>query len=65
MKKTAFALAAMASFSAFAGLSDALDCDGLFFTTGGDLPWFEQSADVKTGETALRSGAISDSQSTR
>jgi len=64
MRFLACIAAAVAAFSSFAGFNEALDVDGLTFTTGGDAEWFEQSDVAKTGETALRSGAISADEDT-
>ena len=49
---------------AIADFNSALDCTDLTFTTGGDAKWLEQSDEVKSGITALRSGDVSDGQST-
>ena len=43
-------------------LAAAVDSPGLVWTTGGDLPWFVQSVTTHDGESAARSGAITDSQ---
>lgn len=49
---------------AIADFNSALDCTDLTFTMDGDAEWFEQSDEVKSGKTALRSGDVSDGQST-
>ena len=49
---------------AIADFNSALYCTDLTFTTGGDAEWLEQSDEVKSGITALRSGDVSDGQST-
>ena len=64
MKQLVIVLTMLVGYSTYADFNAALDCQGLTFTTGGDAAWFEQSDVVKTGETALRSGAISDGQRT-
>jgi len=63
MKKLMMIVVALWGAMAIADFNSALDCPGLTFTTGGDAEWFEQS-DTKVGESALRSGGISHSQST-
>lgn len=55
---------ALCVVTAIADFNSALDCTDLTFTTGGDAEWFVQSDEVKAGESALRSGDISDSEST-
>ena len=64
MKRMIWAVAALLGFVAWADFNTALDCNGLTFTTGGDADWFEQTDDVKVGESALRSGKITHSKNT-
>ena len=45
-------------------LSDALDAQGLDFTTGGDVEWSAQGDAAHGGGSALKSGAIGDNQET-
>ena len=45
-------------------LADALDAPELAFTTGGDAEWAIQGETVQRGASALKSGAIGDSQIT-
>ena len=40
-------------------LSDALDTSDLSWTTGGEAPWFRQTAETHDGEDAAQSGDIS------
>lgn len=44
------------------GLADAVDATGLFFTTGGDAPWFRQTATYHLDGDAAQSGDISHHQ---
>ena len=69
MKRLVVLLGVLAA--GFAGtadvFSDALDCSGLTFTTSsttGTAGWTVQSDEVYRGTTALRSGKISDDEST-
>ena len=64
MKKLLMVAASLLGATAVADFNSALDCTNLTFTTGGDAEWFEQSTVVKEGVSALRSGDISDSEST-
>ena len=64
MKKIIWAAVALLGFAAWADFNTALDCNGLTFTTGGDANWFEQTDDVKFGESTLRSGAIKSNDDT-
>ncbi len=43
-------------------IGDALGQPGLVWTSSGDLPWFVETAVTHDGVSALRSGAIGDSQ---
>jgi len=43
-------------------LGEALDCASLAWTTGGNAPWFAQTATTYNGSLALQSGAIGDTQ---
>ena len=58
MKRIIWVVAALLGLVVWADFNAVLDCNELTFTTGGDADWFEQTADVKVGESALRSGAI-------
>lgn len=64
MKKLTMIAMALAGVTAYASINTALDNTALTFTTGGGASWFEQTADVKVGKTALRSGAITDGEET-
>ena len=46
-----------------ATIPEAIDDDGLVFTTGGDVAWFGQSATSHDGADAAQSGPITDRQS--
>ena len=63
-KKTIAVLLAGTVLCVQADFNSALDCQDLTFVTGGDARWFEQSAVVHTGETALRTGVIKHRKST-
>jgi hypothetical protein len=54
---------ASALFTRAYTLADAVGCRQLLFATGGDAPWFMQSAVVREGPDAAQSGAIGDRQS--
>ena len=54
--------AASATYTRVVTLAAAVDAPGLVFTTGGDAPWFIQSAVKRTGDEALQSGAITHRQ---
>lgn len=62
MKKLTMIAMALAGVMAYASINTALDNSALTFATGGDARWFEQTADVKVGKAALRSGAITDNE---
>jgi 7-cyano-7-deazaguanine synthase in queuosine biosynthesis len=54
---------ASAMFTRAYTLADAVDCRDLLFRTGGEAPWFIQSAVVGEGTDAAQSGAIGHRQS--
>ena len=64
MKKMIWAVVALLGFVAWADFNMALDCNELTFTTGGDADWYEQTDVVNIGTSAVRSGAITDNQTT-
>jgi hypothetical protein len=47
----------------FTPVAVALDSSGLYYTTGGDAPWYSVSSESHDGVDAMRSGAISHNQS--
>lgn len=52
------------AFLTFGTLAEALDTTNLTWTTGGDAPWFAQSATNFDGAEAAQSGRIADLQET-
>jgi hypothetical protein len=64
MKRIVWSAAALWGFVSWADYNTALDCNELTFTTGGDANWYEQTSVKKVGESAMRSGSITDSQET-